>query len=181
MNYVVLYNPYAGNCTGKENAELLSVILYDDKLEYVDITTVDDYKKLFNETPSNYGIVISGGDGTLNRFINKINGIRIKQKLFYFPCGSGNDFARDMGNGENLIPLDEYIQHLPVVCVNGKEYKFINAVGFGIDGYCCEVGDEIRNHFNRDIVYRFQKRYYRYNDDCAGGSFDCIGYFRFGA
>ncbi len=28
--------------------------------------------------------------------------------------------------------------------MNGKSYKFINGVGYGIDGYCCEVGDALR-------------------------------------
>ena len=28
--------------------------------------------------------------------------------------------------------------------MNGVEYSFINGVGYGIDGYCCEVGDQIR-------------------------------------
>ena len=28
--------------------------------------------------------------------------------------------------------------------VQGKEYKFINGVSLGLDGYCCEKGDRIR-------------------------------------
>ena len=42
---------------------------------------------------------------------------------------------------------------LPTVIVNEKEYKFINGVGFGIDGYCCEVGDEQRAKSDKPVNY----------------------------
>lgn len=144
MKYLVLYNPHSDNERGKTNAEKLSKIRAFDELQYVDMTTIDDYKRLFDETPLETQVVICGGDGTLNRFVNDTNDVRIKHKLFYWRGGSGNDFARDIGDSEDLIPLENYVKDLPVVCVNGKEYRFINGVGFGIDGYCCERGDEIR-------------------------------------
>lgn len=144
MKYLVLYNPYSDNERGKDNAEKLSNICRSDELQYVDMTTIDDYKRLFNETPVETQIIICGGDGTLNRFVNDTSGIYIKHKLYYWRGGSGNDFARDVGDNGSLIALDGYIKDLPVVCVKGKEYRFINGVGFGIDGYCCEKGDEIR-------------------------------------
>ena len=28
--------------------------------------------------------------------------------------------------------------------IKGKRYHFINGVGFGIDGYCCEMGDKMK-------------------------------------
>ena len=40
------------------------------------------------------------------------------------------------------VKINKYIKGLPTVTVNGKDYRFINGIGFGIDGYCCEVGDE---------------------------------------
>ncbi|MBR5187525.1 MAG: diacylglycerol kinase family protein, partial [Clostridia bacterium] len=41
--------------------------------------------------------------------------------------------------------INHYIKDLPSVAVNGKKSKFINGVGFGIDGYCCEVGDQVKS------------------------------------
>jgi diacylglycerol kinase family enzyme len=40
-----------------------------------------------------------------------------------------------------------------VVEVKGKKYKFLNNVGFGIDGYCCEVGDKQRAAGKQKINY----------------------------
>jgi diacylglycerol kinase family enzyme len=38
----------------------------------------------------------------------------------------------------------EYIRDLPTVTVNGNTYRFMNGVGFGVDGYCCEEGDRMK-------------------------------------
>lgn len=43
--------------------------------------------------------------------------------------------------------------HLPIVYVNGITKKFINGIGFGIDGYCCEVGDALKEKSNKPINY----------------------------
>ena len=40
--------------------------------------------------------------------------------------------------------INKYLRKLPVVKVNGMKRKFINGIGYGIDGYCCEVGDKQR-------------------------------------
>ena len=38
MTYYVLYNPYAGNGTGKEKAQMLTQIYKDEELKFYDIT-----------------------------------------------------------------------------------------------------------------------------------------------
>ncbi len=144
MKYLALYNPNADNGNGKENAEVLSVAYHADEFDYADITTVTDYAEFFKDIPLSVGIVICGGDGTLNRFINDTKSVCIQHNLYYYPCGSGNDFAKDIGLSQEITPLEGYLKNLPTVCVKGKEYSFINAIGYGIDGYCCERGDEIR-------------------------------------
>lgn len=144
MKYIALYNPNADNGNGKENAEVLSIAYCTDEFTYVDITSINDYAEFLNGVPLTTNIVICGGDGTLNRFVNDTKSTYIKHKLYYYPCGSGNDFAKDIGASQKIVSLDGYLQNLPTVTVNGKEYLFINAIGYGIDGYCCEKGDEIR-------------------------------------
>lgn len=37
--------------------------------------------------------------------------------------------------------------------MKGKKYYFINGIGYGIDGYCCEKGDEIRAYSDKPINY----------------------------
>ena len=94
-----------------------------------------------------------GGDGTLNRFLNDTEDIRPDCDIYYYPSGSGNDFARDIGaeRGATPVLINRYIERLPKICVNGKEHRFINGIGYGIDGYCCEKGDELRGKGNGEV------------------------------
>ena len=141
-NYCVIYNPHSQNGLGKEKAvELLKTI---DCSEVVDMTTIESYEEFFSSRQEE-NILICGGDGTLNRFINDTASLDLKNHFFYYACGSGNDFLRDIErDASEIISIDEYIKDLPVCTIDGKDYKFINGIGFGVDGYCCEVGDKIR-------------------------------------
>lgn len=46
-----------------------------------------------------------------------------------------------------------YLKDLPEVAVNGTTHKFLNNVGFGIDGYCTEMGDKMRAAHKEKINY----------------------------
>ena len=148
----VVYNPLAGNGQAQADAQLLQVIL-DEELEYYDITRITNYEAFIGGMEREDYLVVVGGDGTLNRFVNDTDGLEISQEILYFPTGTGNDFAKDIGMGENPRPITEYLKNLPSVEVNGKHYRFINGVGFGIDGYCCQVGDELRKIPGKKVNY----------------------------
>ena len=49
--------------------------------------------------------------------------------------GTGNNFAKDLGKQAlcQPFPVEAYLKDLPTVEVKGKCYRFLNAVGFGID------------------------------------------------
>ena len=143
MKYI-LYNPISGNGTACEYAEKNKC----DECVAVDMTKIESYSELLTPLTEDDIVVIVGGDGTINRFVNDTDDIEIKAKIMYYPTGTGNDFCVDLGypkDYDGLIDLDPYIKDLPTVTVNGTDRKFINAIGFGVDGYCCEVGDEVRN------------------------------------
>ena len=154
MKYYVLFNPLSANGNGKEKVNAMADKLTDAELEFIDLTQVSDLRALLTEIPAEDTIILCGGDGTINCFVNDTRGMDYAHKILYFPCGSGNDFAREVQGDKEFIELNEYITNLPVATVNGKEYLFLNGIGFGIDGYCCEVGDEIRkNTPNKKIDY----------------------------
>ena len=148
----VIYNPLAGNGKAKEDAQLLQMAL-DEELEYYDMTRITNYGAFISGMEKEDYLVIVGGDGTLNRFVNDTDGLEIAQEILYYPTGTGNDFAKDIGMGENPRPVTEHLKNLPSVDVQGKRYRFINGVGFGIDGYCCQVGDELRKIPGRKVNY----------------------------
>ena len=149
----ILYNPMAGNNQGYQKASELKNIYKDQETTFLDITEVQDYDSLFYEKiKEGDSVVIAGGDGTLNRFINNTESISYTCPILYYPVGSGNDFSRDVDQ-EKPFPVNQYIENLPIVEVKGKKYRFINGVGYGIDGYCCEVGDSLRGKSEKPINY----------------------------
>ena len=143
-----LYNALAGNSTCEENAQKLREI-YTDGLTLRSMADID-YAEFFSSLNADDKVIICGGDGTLNRFVNDTRELCVTNDILYYATGSGNDFLHDLGKekGEPPIKINDYIKDLPTVTVNGREYLFLNAIGFGIDGYCCEVGDEQRKKAN---------------------------------
>lgn len=130
-----LYNSLANNGIRPE-------IGFDTQL--VDAVGLDYVEYLRGLQPEDE-VVLIGGDGTLNYFINAVKGTEIKNKIYLLGSGTGNDFLTDIGRlpGEEVL-INEYLTGLPTVKVNGMEKLFINNMGFGIDGYCCEVADQIK-------------------------------------
>ena len=153
--YNVLYNPLAGNGKGENAAKKLKELLNDDELTFTDMTKVSDYRALFASMPEDERVIVSGGDGTLNRFINDTEEVAFANPVYYYATGSGNDFLKDIGGnvGDKPVCIDKYLKALPTVDVKGKSYRFINGIGYGIDGYCCEVGDKLRETSDKPINY----------------------------
>ena len=151
----ILYNPLSGNGKGEELSKKLTDIYKDEELKYCNMTQITSYGKFFDSISPKSDIIICGGDGTLNRFIVDSEGYPYENPLYFYATGSGNDFMRDLGKepGCEPIRINEYVKGLPTVTVNGKSSRFINAVGYGIDGYCCEVGDELRAKSDKPINY----------------------------
>lgn len=148
----VLYNPLAANADAAEVSQMLPLVL-DEVLEYYDMTRITNYQAFLSGLEKDSFLVIAGGDGTLNRFVNDTKNIGISQQILYLPAGSGNDFARELGSTANPVSVTAYLKNLPTVEVNGKAYHFINGIGFGIDGYCCQVGDELKKKSRQKINY----------------------------
>ena len=153
--YNVLYNPLAGNGKGENAAKKLKELLNGDELTFTDMTKVSDYRALFASMPEDGRVIVSGGDGTLNRFINDTEEVAFANPVYYYATGSGNDFLKDIGGnvGDKPVCIDKYLKALPTVDVKGKSYRFINGIGYGIDGYCCEVGDKLRETSDKPINY----------------------------
>ena len=150
MKYV-LVNPLSNNSRGEEALDKV-LDLVKEEVEVVKITSINlvDFVSNLKE---NDEIIIVGGDGTINNFVNKLDGKIPSNKIYLFPAGTGNDFLNDVGYKGGLFLMNDYLTNLPKVTVNGKTHYFINGVGFGIDGYCCEKGDELKAQSHDKIDY----------------------------
>lgn len=163
-DYVCYYNPLAGKGEVDAVKERVSALLADDNITFQSLTELGEQLSAHVEAlgPS-VKILIAGGDGTLNRFVNAVNCDGLQNEVYLYAAGNGNDFfndlrahvkefyplkkdlnAEDINENNTLFQINDFIKDLPVVTVNGREYKFINGIGYGIDGYCCEVGDKLK-------------------------------------
>ena len=146
MRYL-LYNPLSGKENqSRKDAECYEVVA-NMPVKSMAITEIADLRDFFEKLDPCDDVVVFGGDGTLNKVANALSDCFIRNDIYYFPCGTGNDFARDLNvfDAREPVMINGYIKKLPTVTVNGKKSKFINGVGFGIDGYCCEVGDILKS------------------------------------
>ncbi|MBR5134082.1 MAG: diacylglycerol kinase family protein [Clostridia bacterium] len=150
----ILFNPLAGHGTAKKEAEILASSYESPVL--CDITAIDDHAAFFEQLDSDDCLVVCGGDGTISRFAQAVHHHNVKNDIFYFAVGSGNDFARDIGQVSSAVPttpINQYLTNLPTVTVKGKDYVFVNGIGYGLDGYCCEVGDKQRETSAKPVNY----------------------------
>lgn len=151
MQYI-LYNPLANNSTGEKATRAYLEGKLTGDAEYKDITKLD-LKEFIGTLSAEDRIILSGGDGTINNFINDIDGIEPPCNIDYIPTGNGNDFMNDVGMDGDFIHLNKYMVNLPTVTVNGMTKKFINGIGFGLDGYCCEEGDRQKKISTKKVNY----------------------------
>ena len=145
MKYYFLFNPLAGK--GKAESLFDAQTSGDDEVVCVDMTEIKDYSAFVSSVEKDDIIIVCGGDGTLNRFVNNIDGLGVKNEILYFPAGSGNDFMKDLNRvqEDGSFRVNDYIKTLPTVTIKGKDYRFLNGVGFGVDGFVCTEGDRMRS------------------------------------
>ncbi|MCQ2612118.1 MAG: hypothetical protein MJ183_00775 [Treponemataceae bacterium] len=167
--YRLVYNTLSGNGKGKKIAEELAATLSGDTIEMCSITDISNYSAFAESLKDGESVLLCGGDGTLNRFINDYQtqtGFDPLSKadfvlpfdLYYYAAGSGNDFFHDITEmlkvgQDKPVKINDMIKRLPAVTVKGKTYQFVNGVGYGIDGYCCQVGDELRKIPGKKVDY----------------------------
>lgn len=156
-NYIILYNPHSGGGKGLNIAKEIEPLMGNHSYTYQDMTQIDNYSAFLSTLPDGTDIILTGGDGTLNSFINRTDCDNLKQKLYFYASGSGNDFARDINYPKRTKPLlmNDYIKNLPTACIDGKVYKFINCVGSGMDGYCCAEVERLRSLGKKRANYTF--------------------------
>ncbi len=154
MKSHILYNPLAGHGISTDYLNTLKNTV-DGEAVLEDLTSIESLSSHLMGIPEEDKIIICGGDGTLNQFVNLVDIDKIPHEIYYYASGSGNDFLHDIaGNGEKaLLPIRRYLENLPTVTVKGKTRKFLNGVGYGIDGYCCEIGDVQRARSEKPVNY----------------------------
>lgn len=117
-------------------------------------TNLYDYLKDNGE--DTYGIVVAGGDGTINRVLNVMMKNNIKVPLGIIPAGTSNDFARHIKMPINISKcIDKIllgnIQEVDVGIANDK--YFINVCSAGIFTNASQKVDVVLKNLVGKISY----------------------------
>lgn len=139
----ILYNPLAHS--GHAEEDILPVKQKYENVPYEMKNLVETDVPAFLDTLSpDDTVVLCGGDGTLTRFARNVMNRRLPCEFFFAQAGTGNDFMRDVKDAvvDGLLPLNRYLENLPIVTVNGVDYPVVNGVGYGIDGMACQVAED---------------------------------------
>lgn len=149
----ILYNPLSNNKKATKGLKKLCA-KFDEPINLIDVTDTD-IPTFLRSKENEDTVVITGGDGTLNHFVNDLGDNIPDYPIYFYPSGSGNDFMRDieepLENG--MLCLNPYIKDLPVIEVNGIHQKFLNGCGYGIDGYAVDECARIKKKYNIKINY----------------------------
>ena len=152
----LLFNPLANNKRGEQDAQEWAK---KQGLEPTFKSVIGlNFCEFFSKLKKDDEVILTGGDGTLNWLVNDIEKCKINNPLYYVKCGSGNDFYRDVEHLEKdgKVDLKPFIRNLPFIEVAGLKRRFINGIGYGVDGDTCLVGDQIRKE-NPDAVINYSK------------------------
>ncbi len=130
MKLVLLYNSFSGNGKGKQLAEKMKASLLSRGLAF------DAFE---NQWPADLNIysevLLFGGDGTLNYFVNRYGVLSLPLTLF--PGGTGNDvhwkLFGDLDAEKQIHTWPQFKTKAIDVGVCNSEY-FVNMVGIGFDG-----------------------------------------------
>ncbi len=150
----ILMNPKANNGIGEQDARNWAKVLKEEAT-FVDVLKTDT-RQLVANLKENDEVIVSGGDGTLNHFANDVAELEIKNPIYYVKSGSGNDFYRDRQEDVDelgRIKLNRHLERLPIVHVNGISQRFINGIGYGLDGETCRIGEDMRKTSTKPINY----------------------------
>ena len=154
-----IINPSAGKGKGKKYLAQLAKTLQSLSIPLANIL-VTSYPGHATEIARTFDskdccVFCIGGDGTTNEVLNGISE-NINLKIGVIPIGSGNDFARAIGNLSNSFSLEQYISnnrsikcdvgHV-LITQNGQiilNKKFISSLGLGFDAFVASKIKDIK-------------------------------------
>ena len=150
----ILHNPLANNGKAPDSDTVMKSLSFAEEYRTFLLGETDlcDFRDMLTE---NDKVILCGGDGTLNRFINDTRDMIFPCRIYLYHAGTGNDFMNDVADKveNNAVELSPYLDNLPEVTVNGNTYLFINGIGFGIDGVACEIADDMKAKGAETINY----------------------------
>lgn len=149
--YLILYNPISRNGANTRVVEKIvkKMKKKHESVRVLSLLEIVDAKQFLSTLDPLTKVIIVGGDGTLNRIANQVNGIDNLPEVYLYKAGTGNDFRRSLKKRKKLTRIDQYLKNLPAIKVKDKERLFLNGIGLGFDGLVCQIVEESKKKKNK--------------------------------
>lgn len=143
---IILHNPLSKNRKSRRvTKKIVDHFKKNDIIFRVkSLLKIKDLEDYLNHTHKKHTILLIGGDGTINTFINNTMNIAIAQDIYLKRSGSGNDFLRSLKKQKSAVQYIMQLEH------NQEKRYFINGAGMGIDGMISHFVNQSKrkNRFN---------------------------------
>lgn len=153
---ILLYNPLSRN--GKDEGFITKIIADLEKtgrtVKSHSLLSITDVDLFIADCKPDDRVIIVGGDGTMNHLANRIYGMKIKQEIYMYRAGTGNDFVRSLRVKDKLVPIRKYIERLPIAHYGNETRLFLNGVGVGLDGYVGQLVNTSKLKKNKFNYFR---------------------------
>ena len=134
----ILYNPLANNGDGEKGVDEVKAAFSGKKPELRDLTRLDTAAFIAGLTEADE-VILCGGDGTIHRLVNALDGVCPAVPVRLWRFGTGNDFIRDTEEDPTAesVLLNDHMKNLPCAEVDGQRHWFLNGCGGGVDALVC--------------------------------------------
>lgn len=153
---VLLYNPLSRNGNDPKFIDKIVKHLEKQGKEVIkqDILEIDDTEQFVSKLHKDDRIILVGGDGTLNKLINKIYQLKYPQNLYMYQAGTGNDFIRSLKTKEKVVLIKPYLEKLPTITYENHTKYFLNGAGLGLDGFVIHLVSHSKYKKNKLNYFR---------------------------
>ncbi len=155
--YIILHNPLSKNKKSKKATKKIVDRLKKKHIPFrlKSLLKVEDIAGYLESTPSSH-IILVGGDGTVNAFINRSFRLSSQQPVFLKGSGSGNDFLR------TLQKTHPHKQAIYQVNFDDITHYFINGSGIGIDGEIAHLVNQSKKKKRRNYLTNTLKTFLKF-------------------
>ena len=144
MTYI-LFNPLSNGGDGAKGVSAILEELKPEIPEVMDLTSIDTAAFLRGLSAADR-VILSGGDGTVHRLVNDLQGQDAGVPIYVWRFGTGNDFLRDAAaKDQKMLLLNDHLGRLPAARLStGETRYFLNGCSLGVDAVVCGMMDDNR-------------------------------------
>ncbi|MFP4077834.1 MAG: diacylglycerol/lipid kinase family protein [Candidatus Izemoplasmataceae bacterium] len=157
--FIILHNPLSKNRKSKRTTKKVIDHFKEKRVPFrlKSLLKIKDIEHYIKHKPEDIKILLLGGDGTINTFINKTYSLHITQDIYVMGNGSGNDFLRSL---KKQKPEKQRVNRLDY----GSRHRFfMNGAGMGIDGLIAHKVNRSKNKRRMNYFLNTLKAFWSYS------------------